>query len=55
VPTLLAAGLLACGGGGGGDGGVNHNPGTPVGNYTLGLTATSGSLTHNLNIDVIIQ
>jgi hypothetical protein len=61
VSAALLAGILAgCGGGSGSGGsrsggGGNQNPGTPTGNYTLGVTATGGSLTHKLNIGVIIQ
>jgi hypothetical protein len=43
--VLLMIGLLpACGGGGGGGGGGGQ-PGTPPGNYTVTVTATSGGLT----------
>jgi len=50
----LAAFLLACGGGGGG-GRRFTNPGTPPGNYTVGVTATSGNLTHTINVNVNVQ
>jgi hypothetical protein len=43
--------LASCGGSSGG----NSNPGTPVGNYTITLTATSGSstVTSTVQLDVV--
>jgi len=49
----LTAGLISCGGGGGG--GTQHNPGTPPGTYTVALTATSGSITHQSTITLNVQ
>jgi hypothetical protein len=45
---LLLVGLQACGGGGSSGSGGGGQPGTPVGDYTVTVTATStlGSLTH---------
>jgi len=45
---LLFVGLQACGGGGSGGSVGSGQPGTPTGNYTVTVTATStlGSLTH---------
>jgi subtilase family serine protease len=50
--VFLAAGM-GCGGG-------SSTPppktgGTPVGNYTIAVTATSGALTHNTNLAVTVQ
>ena len=56
---LLMIGLLlflpACGGGSSGGGGGGGNPGTPIGNYTVTVTATSGSLTHNTTFMLVVQ
>ena len=52
--VLLMIGLLpACGGGGGGGGG--GQPGTPPGNYTVTVTATSGALTHTAAVSLTVQ
>ena len=62
----LSAGLLAllfllpsCGGGSMAGGGGNPtpptDPGTPAGTYTVTVTATSGSLTHNLSLPLIVK
>jgi hypothetical protein len=53
--VLLMIGLLpACGGGGGGGGGGGQ-PGTPPGNYTVTVTATSGALTHTASVALTVQ
>jgi hypothetical protein len=54
---LLPLGLqLACGGGGDGGGGGGGQPGTPPGTYTnITVTATSGSLTHTLQVSLTVQ
>ena len=48
--------LVACGGssssGGGGGGG---HAGTPAGTYTITVTGTSGSLTHNTTVSLVVQ
>ena len=56
---LLFSGLVflaACGGssssGGGGGGG---HAGTPAGTYTITVTGTSGSLTHNTTVSLVVQ
>ncbi|HEV2207408.1 MAG TPA: choice-of-anchor D domain-containing protein [Verrucomicrobiae bacterium] len=49
--TLLGS-WASCGGGGGG---VIHAPGTPAGTYTLTVTATSGSLTHNIHLSLNVN
>lgn len=48
------ASAVACGGGGGGGGG-NNDPGTPTGNYTVSMTATSGAITQTTNVTVTVQ
>jgi len=42
--------ILSCGGGGGSSGGGSGHtdPGTPAGNYTITVTATSGSTSHSV-------
>jgi hypothetical protein len=59
VIVLVPASLLSgCGGanGGSGTGGAGHtDQGTPTGTYTLTVTATSGILTHNMQISVTVQ
>jgi hypothetical protein len=52
--VLMMIGLLpACGGGGGGGGG--GQPGTPPGNYTVTVTATSGALTRTASVSLTVQ
>jgi hypothetical protein len=52
--VLVMIGLLpACGGGGGGGGG--GQPGTPPGNYTVTVTATSGALTRTASVSLTVQ
>jgi hypothetical protein len=46
--------LPACGGGSSGGGG-GGNPATPVGNYTVTVTAISGSITHNTTFMLVVQ
>ena len=46
--------LPACGGGSGGGGG-NQDPGTPPGTYTVTVTGTSGSLSHNTTFTLVVQ
>jgi len=54
---LLTVGILqACGGGGGGAGsGGAGQPGTPQGNYTITVTANSGSLVHTVSAALTVQ
>jgi hypothetical protein len=44
--VLTSAGCGGAGGSGGGTGGGAPNPGTPPGTYSVGVTATSGNLSH---------
>ena len=43
------------GGGGGGGGGGNTDPGTPVGTYTVTVTATSGAISHSATFTLVVQ
>ena len=52
LATLLIAGL-GCGGGGGGGRGTTDQ-GTPAGTYTITVTATSGTLTHNTQFGLTV-
>jgi hypothetical protein len=53
VLTFLAGGTNC--GGGGGEGGSHNDPGTPVGNYTINLTAKSGALSHAASFNLTVQ
>lgn len=59
VMGLIALGLLmmlpSCGGGNGGGGGGGGNSGTPVGTYSVSVTATSGSLSHSTSFTLVVQ
>jgi hypothetical protein len=46
--------LASCGGGGGGST-TRTDPGTPAGNYTVSLSATSGSVTVPATFQVTVQ
>jgi len=56
--VLMVVGLEnGCGGassGGGGGGGAGQ-PGTPAGNYTIVVTATSGSLSHSVQVNLTVN
>ena len=53
---LLMIGLLqACGGRGGAGGGGGGQPGTSPGDYTITVTAKSGSLTHTVSAALTVQ
>jgi hypothetical protein len=54
---LMLSGLIfmaACGGGSSSGGGGGHR-GTPVGSYTVTVTATAGSLTHTAPVTVVVH
>jgi hypothetical protein len=56
--VLMVVGLEnGCGGGssGGGGGGGAGQPGTPTGNYTIVVTATSGSLSHSVQVNLTVN
>lgn len=57
--TLRAifAGLLlaACAGCGGGSSSSTHSTGTPAGQYTIAVTATSGSITQNMSMTLTVN
>jgi hypothetical protein len=54
---LLAVTIAAIGGCGGGGGSTTTtvNNGTPVGSYTLTVTAASGNLTHTQQLTLMVQ
>jgi hypothetical protein len=54
---LFALALCACGGGGSssGDGGGGSGNGTPAGNYTIVVTAKSGSTTESFNVPLTVN
>jgi MYXO-CTERM domain-containing protein len=47
--------LIGCGSGSGTSSHSQTTPGTPAGTYTITVAATSGSLTHNAALQVIVQ
>src|SRR6266700_2946271 len=56
--VLMVVGLEnGCGGGssGGGGGGGAGQPGTPTGNYTIVVTATSGALSHSVQVNLTVN
>jgi hypothetical protein len=59
LSLVLVLALTACGGGGGGStgggGGTIHTAGTPIGTYTIVVTATSGSVVHSSSLSLTVQ
>jgi pro-kumamolisin-like protein/Big-like domain-containing protein len=54
--ALMVTAFVACGGGGGSStSSSTHNPGTPAGNYTITVTATSATLSHTAKVPVTVQ
>ena len=56
--SLMVVGFLtlsACGGGGGSSSTPPPDPGTPIGKYTVVVTATSGALKHTLSFTLNVQ
>ena len=51
----LMMSLVACGGSGGSGSSSHTMPRTPAGTYTVTITASSGSLSHNTALQVIVQ
>lgn len=51
----VAIGALGCGGGGSSAPPVQHDPGTPAGAYTVTVTASSGSLSHQVSFGLSVQ
>jgi hypothetical protein len=58
VAFVVAGSIGGCGGNtsiDGGGGGSNPNPPTPAGSYTMQITGTSGSITHEVSVLVTVQ
>jgi len=49
--AVLTLWMPACGSGGGG----KHNPGTPVGQTSVTVTATESSISHTITINLNVQ
>ena len=57
VIAFLVTGI-GCGGGnsgGGGSGAGSNDPGTPLGSYTVIVTATSAGVTHTTSFQLAVQ
>jgi hypothetical protein len=50
LASMLVLGVVACGGGGGGG-----SAGTPAGTYTIVLNSTSGAVTHQTQLTLIVR
>ena len=55
LPLTLALFVVSCGGGGGGTTSPPPSGGTPAGNYTLSVKATSGTTTQTVSLSLIVQ
>jgi Big-like domain-containing protein len=57
--VLFLVSSTSCGGGGGGGGSgaaqVSAKAGTPAGNYSIGLTASSGPASHSVSVPLTVQ
>ncbi len=53
--AVFTGGVVGCGGGGSSSSGTTGNPGTTAGNYTITVTATSGSLSAVGTVVVTVQ
>jgi len=53
--SVVVLAFVFVGGCGGGSNSLHTTPGTPSGTYTATVTATSGSLTHNTTLQVVVQ
>ncbi len=52
--VILGTGV-SCGGGGGGGGGATSNSGTPLGDYTIAVTGTSGAIARVTSVSLAVQ
>ena len=55
VVVATAVSLVGCGAVTTGPGPTVTNSGTPAGTYTVSVTASSGSLTHQVNLSLIVK
>ena len=55
VICIALLSLPSCGGASSSGGGGGGQPGTPPGNYTVTVTAASGSITHTITVGLVVQ